>query len=32
MSAENLDRFLAAANDFDASDLHLWWACHRRFG
>jgi len=23
MSAENLDRFLAAANDFDASDLHL---------
>lgn len=23
MSAENLDRFLAAASDFDASDLHL---------
>jgi twitching motility protein PilT len=23
MSSENLDRFLSAANDFDASDLHL---------
>jgi len=31
MSNENLDRLLAAASDFDASDLHLVgsgnWSC-----